>query len=192
MTHAGELPSALRIPETLERLTDAARHAARDQTADPGLVEDAVSEAIGALVAALRRPEGPPPVTWDRYVRTAATRYASRQDARAKKAQPMGWGGSELRGFGVRDARGGRGRVEAALPGAFASIGSAIAIEDRFQRVLDRCTPLERELLLGKYVFDQSTAELAREHDMTAKAVDNVLNRARVRLRAMHHGETAD
>lgn len=178
-----DLRDALALRETHDRLSTAAAHAAREQTVDEGLVEDAASEAMGALFGAVTAPNPPDQVVWDQYVRVAARNYARRVDQRLKKSQPAGQAGSAVAHHDDSSGSGGAAELEAALQDlGRAGISTLVAGAVNYDQLVDQLPPGERVMVVGKYVDGLSTAELAAAHGVTEKAVENRLRHGRQRL----------
>lgn len=182
------VPEELHDPDRLRGLMAAALLSARDQTTDEHLVDDAVDHALEALMRAVVRPNGPTQESWERYVRTAATNYARHEDRRSKRTQPMGWAGSAVGadGGGNGDGEGeGRALLNRILQRQHAarSLGSDVAAADANERLLEELAPLDRRLIIGKYIDGIPIAQLAQDERITAKAVEHRLRRARNSLR---------
>ncbi|MFL4476122.1 sigma-70 family RNA polymerase sigma factor [Paeniglutamicibacter sp. MACA_103] len=178
-----DLPNALREPELLRALRRTGETAARRQTQDRGIVEDAGIHALNALFEAVLRPDGPTEGAWRAYIRTTATRFAQDQDKRLKAIGHAGRAGSALRGG---EGRGDSAFDEAGLRwhgvGTFTSdLANRLDAEHEIQ-VLEILDERSNRLLVAKYLDGKSTKQIASEEGMTPKGVERALYHAKKRL----------
>lgn len=185
MTTNPGLPPELRDPTVLASLRKAGEWAAREQTSDFELVEDAAMHGLEALFTAMLRAGAPEPGAWSSYVRTASRRYAQDRDRRDKRNRPAGFGGSMLLPAGGMD---GRAIVDEALlrDRGSPSLGSKVAEGVDAERVavlMEELSSLDQEILRAKYVEGQRTRQIAEATGLSEKAVERRLAKAKKLLR---------
>lgn len=164
-------PDDLDDPRRQRLLLQIGMRAARSQTSDPHLIEEAAGHAVAELhrLPASRRPAPP---AWASFVRKAAWRYAQRAD---KRERAVGVDGTDVAGGDLE-------RLLDVLQPQGSLASRVVSVLD-LRSCLADLRSLDAELLIGRYIEDMPSKVLAVRYGITARAVDHRVSAAKEKLR---------